>query len=140
MTTVTTTGTVAFATPKKYHKIGECPHCGAPICADASITKGKDGEVFTVLPQPHYTCACRFSLQPHVVPMPIAPIQPWTPAPTYPGGDPLPWPGTTWIVNKPSVNQCNNELPKGPQCDFDWKRFCGSGGVTATPFKGVVLY
>ena len=131
-----------MAGASEYRKTGACPQCGAPIYADASLTTGKNGEVLTVLPQPYYTCTCRFNQQP-ALPSPVGPWAPWAPCPS---DVPYPWPT---LICKPSETHCNlpkpptiNIIPTGPSDDIvGWmKQFCGSGSVTGQPFKGFVIY
>jgi hypothetical protein len=130
---MTTTATcTAFTMPEKFRKTGACPHCGAPIYADASITEGENGEVLTVLPMPFYTCMCRLNLQPAVQPfiLPVIPPQP-QPAPLTPTwrpgdtGNPFP---TTWQGE--NINVADDGHKTLCRTGIDWDRLCGSGGIT----------
>jgi hypothetical protein len=144
-----TTTSTNTASPAKYRKNGACPHCGAPIYADASLMKGKNDDTIAALPLPYYTCGCRFNLQvqPTVYPIPI-PTQPdpqmpfWKPQPFQPNTVPWPTSDPHWTIclrPKPSETQCKapNFVPAPP--DFDWRPFTGSGGCGGFPMDNITV-
>lgn len=129
--------------PVEYRELSKCPHCGAPIYADARCFKGK--KVIT-LPTSYFTCTCRFNQMPYAQPFVPAPVQPpWYP-PVFPPVNPSP----TWIVTLPQPNTVNPQktgysvpptttaVPNGPS--WDWtKTFCQSGGISAKPNKNICI-
>lgn len=106
---------------QEFRQTSSCPKCGAPIYVDANLTKGKNGEVLTVLPTPHYTCACRITGVTYVQPLDK---------------------GNAWDGLWPPRGENINVLDDGHRtfCQSDlYKSFFGSGGVSQDPDRHYVI-
>ena len=134
------------ALPAEYKQTGDCPHCGAPIYADAACF---DGDKVIGLPMPYFTCWCRINLQPQIIPQPYPVPMPQEPQKLIPTWQPFitpttapfvptdPYRGNTWDKGDNVFDDGHRTICGG----IDWSQWCGFGSVTQDPnLKYTVIY
>jgi hypothetical protein len=134
---VTTTANLTTP-PRAYVEAGCCPQCGANIYHDADLPRDSIG-LPTQLPQPYYTCSCRFNVPqaPVVYTYPILPMDPAPLTPTWHPQDPFPGRTVTCTPPVPITTAIPNEsIPIGP--GIDWKRFTGTGSISSKPDPHII--